>query len=84
MWLGVTCGVMGISMVEGGLCCCLFLCLYWGEGKVCLWLTILTCLLVCEWRERGPGDVVHLSACNMGWGRGGGGGVGVVLVVGDL
>ena len=33
--------------------------------------------------KRGPGDVVHLSACNMGWGGGGGGG-GVVLVVGDL
>ena len=34
--------------------------------------------------KRGPGDVVHLSACNKGLGGGWGGGGGVVLVVGDL
>ena len=72
-------------MVEGGLCCCLFVSFFWGEGKLWLWLTIFKCLPVCGWREqgsRGCGMVmescfdhamIHLSAYMMGWGGGGGG-----------
>ena len=77
-----------VSMVEGGLCCCLFVSFFWGEGKVWLWLTIFNCLPVCVWREqgsRGCGMVmescfdhamIHLSAYMMGGG--------VVMVVGYL
>ena len=48
-----------VSMVEGGLCCCLFVSFYWGEGTVWLWSHVL----IMQW-----------FICQLIWWVGGGGG----------
>ena len=42
-------------MVQGGLCCCLFVSFYLGEGKVWLWSLVY---LYVYGGKRGPGDAV--------------------------
>ena len=56
-----------VSMVEGGLCCCLFVSFEWVEGKVWLLFTIFTCLVVCGWREEGSRGCSMVMGWPMFW-----------------